>query len=46
MIGDIVAVRIAPEGWYAEFEIEGFAIGSGYNFGLTDGTVPTAATLN
>ena len=44
MIGDIVAVRIAPEGWYAEFEIEGFAIRAIYNFGLTDGTVPTAAT--
>jgi hypothetical protein len=44
MIGDIVAVRIAPEGWSAEFEIEGFAIGAVYNFGLTDGTVPTAAT--
>ena len=44
MIGDIVAVRIAPEGWYAEFEIEGFAIGATYDFGLTDGTVPTAAT--
>ncbi|MCW1923009.1 hypothetical protein OKA05_10635 [Luteolibacter arcticus] len=44
MIGDIVAVRIAPEGWYAEFEIEGFAIGAVYDFGLAENTTPTELT--
>jgi hypothetical protein len=44
MIGDIVAVRIAPEGWYAEFEIEGLAPGAIYDFGLAENTTPTELT--
>ena len=44
MIGDIVAVRIAPEGWYAEFEIEGFVPGAIYDFGFAEKTVPTELT--
>ncbi len=42
--GDIIAVRIAPEGWFAEIEIEGFATGAAYDFGWAEGNVPTAKT--
>ena len=42
--GDITAVRIAAEGWYAEIEIEGFATGATYDFGWAEGNVPTAKT--
>lgn len=40
-IGDISAVRIHSDGWYAEIDIEGFLIGGAYDFGLGVENDPT-----
>lgn len=43
--GDITAIRIAPNGWYAEVDIEGFVTGGTYAYGLGSGLDPTNAKM-
>ncbi len=43
--GDITAVRIAPNGWYAEVDIEGFTTGGTYDYGLGSTFDPSLAKM-
>lgn len=41
--GDITGVRIHPDGWYAEVDIEGFVVGGAVDYGLVnDGVASTS----